>query len=58
MQYDLLLFRVGQYVEAVQPELCSRQGGKYFVLRHNHSLDQISGMMMRSMRAQYPWFFD
>jgi hypothetical protein len=58
MQYDLLLFRVGQYAEAVQAELRSRQGEEFFALRHNHSVDQISGTVMRSMRGLYPWLFD
>lgn len=58
MQYDLLLFSVGQYSDAVQDELRSRQGVDFFKLRHNHSVDQISGTVLSSMRESYPWLFD
>ncbi|KFY28032.1 hypothetical protein V493_03128, partial [Pseudogymnoascus sp. VKM F-4281 (FW-2241)] len=58
MHYDLLLFSVGQYSDAVQDELRSRQGVEFFKLRHNHSVDQISGTVLRSMRELYPWLFD
>jgi hypothetical protein len=58
MHYDLLLFRVGQYSEAVQAQLRARQTEDFFKLRHNHSVDQISGTVMKQMRTQYPWLFD
>jgi hypothetical protein len=58
MHYDLLLFRVGQYSEAVQTQLRAQQTEEFFKLRHNHSVDQISGTVMRQMRDQCPWLFD
>lgn len=58
MHYDLLLFSMGQYLDAVQDDLRSRQGVEFFKLRHNHSVDQISGTVLRSMRELYPWLFD
>ncbi|KAK4986750.1 hypothetical protein LTR66_007783 [Elasticomyces elasticus] len=58
MLYDLLLFRVGQYSEAVQAQLRAQQTEEIFKIRHDHSVDQISGTVMREMRKQYPWLFD
>lgn len=58
MQYNLLLFRVGKYSESIQSELRARQPGEFFKLRHNHSVDRISGTVIRLMREKYPWLFD
>jgi hypothetical protein len=58
MQYDMLLFRVGQYSESVQERLRTQQPEEFFELRHNHSVDRVSGTVMRLMREKYPWIFD
>ncbi|KMP01235.1 CAIB/BAIF family protein enzyme [Coccidioides immitis RMSCC 2394] len=57
MQYDLLLFSVGQYDEKIQDELRSRQEESFFALRHQHSVDQISGTVMKTMQKQHPHLF-
>lgn len=58
MQYDLLLFRVGLYDADVQERLRNKQAKDFFKLRHNHSVDQVSGTVIHQMREQYPWLFD
>ncbi|EEP76374.1 predicted protein [Uncinocarpus reesii 1704] len=58
MQYDLLLFTAGQYDEKIQDELRSRQDEAFFALRHQHSVDQISGTVIKTMRKQYPHLFE
>jgi hypothetical protein len=58
MQYDLLLFRVGQYSNTILDELRGRQSETFFALRHNHSVDKISGTVMNQMHVQYPWLFN
>lgn len=58
MHYDLLLFKAGKYPEAVQEELRRRAGEDFLALRHSHSVDQISGTALKSMKAQFPELFD
>ncbi|WEW58226.1 hypothetical protein PRK78_003694 [Emydomyces testavorans] len=57
VQYDLLLFTAGPYEDKVQEELRSRLEESFFALRHQHSVDQISGTVMKIMRARYPHLF-
>lgn len=58
MQYDLLLFDVGPYDDKVQNELRSRQDDSFFALRHQHSVDQISGTVMKNLKKQHPHLFE
>lgn len=58
MHYDLMLFKVGKYSEAVQQELRRLVGDKFLALRHDNSVDQISGTALRVMEAQFPELFD
>ncbi|KAB5540451.1 CAIB/BAIF family protein [Coniochaeta sp. 2T2.1] len=57
IQYDLLLFRAGQYDEATRQALLAQQDEEFFKLRHNHSVDQISGTVLKRMKELYPGFF-
>lgn len=58
MHYDLLLFRAGQYNATIKSDLLAKQSKEFFELRHNHSVDQVSGTVLSHMRVQYPWLFD
>lgn len=58
MHYDLLLFKVGQYPEAVQSTLRETAGKELLLLRHSHSVDQISGTALRQMRKIFPDLFN
>lgn len=58
IQYDLLLFAMGQYDAKVQDELRSRQNEKFFALRHSHSVDHISHTVMDALKVQHPDLFD
>ncbi|KKY22606.1 putative caib baif family enzyme [Phaeomoniella chlamydospora] len=58
MQYDLLLFKVGQYPKDIRQELLQSAGAELLALRHSHSVDQISGTTLRRMKALYPELFD
>ena len=58
IQYDLLLFAMGQYDAKVQGELRSRQNEKFFSLCHSHSVDHISHTVMTAMKEQFPALFD
>ncbi|OIW22878.1 CAIB/BAIF family protein [Coniochaeta ligniaria NRRL 30616] len=57
IQYDLLLFKVGQYDEAVKQALLAKQDEEFLKLRHNHSVDQISGTVLNRMQELYPELF-
>lgn len=57
IQYDLLLFKAGQYDQATRQALLARQDEEFFKLRHNHSVDQISGTVLKSMKQLYPDLF-
>ncbi|KAI1907748.1 hypothetical protein LOZ53_000456 [Ophidiomyces ophidiicola] len=58
MQYDLLLFAVGEYGQKTQDELRSKQDESFFALRHQHSVDQISGTVLKIMKKQHPHLFE
>ena len=58
LQYDLLLFRVGQYSESVQKQLRAGVNDDFLALRHNHSVDQISGTALLMLQKKYPELFD
>ncbi|KAL5406762.1 hypothetical protein PMIN06_007179 [Paraphaeosphaeria minitans] len=57
LQYDLLLFKAGLYTEQVQEQLRQLMGPEFLALRHDNSVDQISGTALRQMRQQFPAFF-
>ena len=58
LQYDMLLFKVGQLPQAEQEALRKRAGDDFLALRHAHSVDQISGAALRKMREVFPDFVD
>ncbi|PGH20102.1 hypothetical protein AJ80_03670 [Polytolypa hystricis UAMH7299] len=58
MQYDLLLFAVGQYAPEVQKSLLAKQEPAFLTLRHNHSVDHISHTVLTSMKNLHPHLFD
>lgn len=58
LQYDLLLLRVGLYPEHIQEHLRKAVGSEFLALRHSHSVDQISSTALRSMKNNYPDFFE
>lgn len=58
LQYDLLLFKMGLLPEEVQKELRATAGDEFLALRHAHSVDQISGTVLRQLRKTYPDFID
>lgn len=57
LQYDLLLFKAGLHTEQVQEQLRQLMGPEFLALRHDNSVDQISGTALRQMRRQFPAFF-
>ncbi|KAJ4293699.1 hypothetical protein N0V90_008983 [Kalmusia sp. IMI 367209] len=57
LQYDLLLFRAGLHSGEVQEQLRQFMGPDFLALRHDNSVDQISGVALRQMRRQFPAFF-
>ncbi|GJD04475.1 CoA-transferase family III [Colletotrichum higginsianum] len=57
LQYDLLLFRAGQYPDDVKRELRRLAGDEFLALRHSHSVDQISSTALRAMRRYAPALF-
>lgn len=58
LQYDLLLFTLGQYPEHVKEKLRQDTGDEFLALRHAHSVDQISGTALRRMKETCPELFD
>lgn len=58
LQYDLLLFKVGLLPADVQENLRKWAGDDFLALRHAHSVDQISGTVLRKMRDVFPEFVD
>ena len=58
MQFDLLLFKIGQYDEEIKEQLRLDAGEEFLSLRHAHSVDQISGTALRRMKDLYPSLFD
>lgn len=57
LQYDLLLFKAGQYPEDVKRELLNLAGDNFLALRHSHSVDQISGTALQAMKRYASAFF-
>jgi hypothetical protein len=57
LHYDLLLFRVGLYPEDIQTRLRGSVDAKFFSLRHNHSVDSISGTTLLILKEKYPELF-
>ena len=58
LQYDLLLYTAGQYSPEMQAQLRHHLSPEFFQLRHNHSVDQISGTTLVMMQKQFPELFD
>ncbi|KAI9148312.1 Succinyl-CoA--L-malate CoA-transferase beta subunit [Paramyrothecium foliicola] len=58
LQYDLLLFKAGLLPEDVQDQLRQLAGKEFFSLRHAHSVDHISGVVLRRLRQEFPDFID
>lgn len=58
LHYDLLLFKIGLLPESVQDQLRNWAGEDVLSLRHSHSVDQISGTVLRRMRNLFPDFVD
>lgn len=57
MHYDLLLFAVGQYSEAVQASMRASLPPEFFNLRHCDSVDRISSTVLRIMQARFPHLY-
>lgn len=57
MHYDLLLFDVGKYSEAVQQQMRSSQSPEFFKLRHCDSVDRISSTVLKIMQARFPHLY-
>lgn len=57
MQYDLLLFAVGQYSASVQDQMRSSLPEEFFQLRHCDSVDRISSTVLRFMQKQFPHLY-
>lgn len=58
LQYDLLLFKAGQYPDPIKAQLRTNMSEEFLALRHNHSVDQISGTTLRILQDRYPELFD
>ena len=58
LQYDLLLFEVGQYEEAVKDHLRADMSKEFLALRHSHSVDEISGTTLLMLQKRHPELFD
>ncbi|KAF9895407.1 hypothetical protein FE257_000313 [Aspergillus nanangensis] len=57
MHYDLLLFAVGKYSDAVQQQMRANQPPEFFKLRHCDSVDRISSTVLKIMRARFPHLY-
>ncbi|KAL4911026.1 hypothetical protein BDW74DRAFT_142295 [Aspergillus multicolor] len=57
MHYDLLLFAVGQYDQAVQEALRAEQPKEFFALRHCDSVDRISSTVLKGMKERFPHLY-
>lgn len=57
LQYDLLLFRVGQYSESILAQLRAGVNQDFLSLRHNHSVDDISGTTLLMLKKKFPELF-
>ncbi|KAF7552342.1 hypothetical protein G7Z17_g4378 [Cylindrodendrum hubeiense] len=58
LQYDLLLFKAGKYSDEVQDQLRKDIGEEFLALKHDNSVDQISGTALRRMRVTCPEIFN
>lgn len=58
LQYDLLLFEVGQYTESVKSQLRAGLSDEFLALRHSHSVDDISGTTLLMLQTRFPELFD
>jgi hypothetical protein len=58
LQYDLLLFEVGQYSPDIQKSLLARFGPEIRALRHHHSVDHISHTVSDLMKKVQPELFN
>jgi len=58
LQYDLLLFEVGEYDETVKDILRFQMSAEFMKLRHSHSVDDISGTTLLMLQKRYPELFD
>lgn len=58
LQYDLLLFEVGQYSETVKSQLRARLSKEFLALRHSNSVDDISGKTLLMLQGTHPEIFD
>ncbi len=58
LHYDLLPFKVGQYPEEVQEQIHANCNKTFLALRHNHSVDHISGTALSTMQKSFPQLFD
>ncbi|SPO04700.1 uncharacterized protein DNG_07385 [Cephalotrichum gorgonifer] len=57
LQYDMLLFESGLYLENVKEMLKDTVEPEFLELRHAHSVDQISGAALQGMKKQFPRLF-
>ncbi|KAL2854424.1 CoA-transferase family III domain-containing protein [Aspergillus pseudoustus] len=57
MHYDLLLFAVGKYPDAVQEAMRAAQPPEFFKLRHCDSVDRISSTVLRGMQRRFPHLY-
>ncbi|RAO64325.1 uncharacterized protein BHQ10_000337 [Talaromyces amestolkiae] len=57
MQYDLLLFAIGQYSAETQDQLRKEQLPEFFALRHHDSVDRISATTLQMLRKRFPDLF-
>ncbi|OTB08589.1 hypothetical protein M426DRAFT_71014 [Hypoxylon sp. CI-4A] len=57
-QYDLFLFSLGKYPDAVQAQLRRKHSDHFFELHHNDSVDEISQRALASMKRLHPILFE
>ncbi|KKK21770.1 hypothetical protein P175DRAFT_0501325 [Aspergillus ochraceoroseus IBT 24754] len=57
MHYDLLLFAVGKYSDAVQETMRAAQPAEFFQLRHCDSVDRISSTVLKGMQKRFPHLY-
>ena len=57
LQYDLLLFKAGQYPDKVQDQLRAKCSATFLSMRHNHSVDDISKSALAMLQKDHPELF-
>lgn len=57
MQYDLLLFAIGQYSAEIQDQLRKELLPDFLALRHHDSVDRISATTLHMLRKRFPDLF-